>query len=151
MAWNLDSRLLLSLDEPLGDVMDRALPLAKAIRRREAGGKVRTLARLATAGFDVPEGFVLLPDHLTSQSQVSSAIAGLLDHGARWAVRSSAAVEDGTQRSWAGQFHTILNVAAADVPAVALEVAQSPASPVYSGSAEDGTLGSSPRRWCIGW
>jgi phosphohistidine swiveling domain-containing protein len=33
-----------------------------------------------------------------------------------WAVRSSAAVEDGHNRSWAGQFDTFLNVARVDVP-----------------------------------
>lgn len=34
-----------------------------------------------------------------------------------WAVRSSAAVEDGHDRSWAGQFDTFLNVPRADVAA----------------------------------
>jgi pyruvate,water dikinase len=113
--------------------MDRALPLSRARYRRDAGAKARTLARLAARGFDVPGGIVLLPRHLRTADSVASALSGLLPADDAWAVRSSAAVEDGAARSWAGQFHTVLDVPSERVPTAALEVAGSAAPAVYDG------------------
>lgn len=112
--------------------MDRALPLSRARYRRDAGAKARTLARLAARGFDVPEALILLP-RLTTPDHVDRALVGLLPAGDLWAVRSSADVEDGTARSWAGQFRTVLDVPSERVPTAALEVARSAAPAVYDG------------------
>lgn len=68
------------------------------------GGKARTLAELAQAGFPVPE-FVCLPCDL------DEAIQQL---GTPLVVRSSASVEDGKSVSFAGQFKSFLNLVSAE-------------------------------------
>jgi rifampicin phosphotransferase len=83
-----------------------------------AGGKGSTLARLAQAGYPVPDGLVILPpafdgDELTPAAweQVRDALARLQAKGAQsFAVRSSALSEDSSQASFAGEFETILDV-----------------------------------------
>lgn len=70
------------------------------------GGKTRGLAALVAAGFEVPEGFVALPE-----AGAEKIIAAYRRLGTgRVAVRSSAAEEDSQHLSYAGQFETILNV-----------------------------------------
>jgi phosphohistidine swiveling domain-containing protein len=89
--------------------------------RAAAGGKAYQCARLRHAGFAVPDGLVVLA-HATDED-----IARLPDEywfdeqpaGAVYAVRSSAADEDGEEQSFAGLHETRLNVARTDVvPAV---------------------------------
>lgn len=83
-----------------------------------AGGKGSTLARLAQAGYPVPNGLVILPsafdgDELTPAAweQVRDALARLRAGRAQsFAVRSSALSEDSAQASFAGEFETILDV-----------------------------------------
>lgn len=59
-----------------------------------------------------------LPDNVRAMLQDALAAAGLQD--VPLAVRSSAAAEDGAQRSYAGQFDSVLNVRGADGVAYAL-------------------------------
>ena len=82
-----------------------------------AGGKAFRCAQMRQAGLPVPDGFVLL----AGSAQAANAIVELRDHLLRWppssrfAVRSSAIDEDGTQHSFAGMHETLLNVAPDDV------------------------------------
>ena len=84
-----------------------------------AGGKGGTLARLAQAGYPVPDGFLILPsafadDQLTESAwaQTREKLAALRTHNGRtaFAVRSSALSEDSAQASFAGEFETVLDV-----------------------------------------
>ncbi|WP_158266263.1 PEP/pyruvate-binding domain-containing protein [Allosphingosinicella deserti] len=85
------------------------------------GGKAGALARLDSAGFDVPPFFTIVgtPD----PSALASALAAL--GAGPYAVRSSGLQEDGAAHSHAGQFESILNVGPADVPAAVERVAAS--------------------------
>ncbi|WP_150461155.1 PEP/pyruvate-binding domain-containing protein [Nesterenkonia ebinurensis] len=91
------------------------LPLSK-VTRANAGSKATMLGALRHEGLPVPDGFVVPDDYGPSGSAVESslrdAVAGEL---ARWgdpvvAVRSSAASEDGTGASAAGQYQSIIGV-----------------------------------------
>jgi pyruvate,water dikinase len=78
------------------------------------GTKAATLAKLAAAGFAVPDGVVITT--AVSTADLDAAVGTVLDHfgDATLAVRSSAVDEDGTLASYAGQFETVLNVRGAD-------------------------------------
>lgn len=82
-----------------------------------AGGKAAALDRLVQLGFAVPAFFVI--DAVTaaqgSALDLQDAL-GRLGPGP-YAVRSSGREEDGAAHSHAGQFLSLLNVAADDVPA----------------------------------
>jgi pyruvate,water dikinase len=76
------------------------VPLAEADR---SGGKAAGLRWLIEHGFTVPAGVVLNdPD--------ADGLADWLSTGQRYAVRSSASVEDSPAHSFAGQFATVLDV-----------------------------------------
>lgn len=79
----------------------------------ELGGKGRALAELGLAGFQVPPWFAVPPDHEVGAEELAAALAKL--GGRRFAVRSSAAAEDGAEHSFAGQFSTFLEVPAEGV------------------------------------
>ncbi|HEX2190787.1 MAG TPA: PEP/pyruvate-binding domain-containing protein [Longimicrobiaceae bacterium] len=102
-----------------------------------AGGKAFNLARLAATGVRVPRWVVVgteaferfgaraaaadsLPGELADELAETLRAAGL--DGVRLAVRSSAASEDGAEASFAGQFDTVLGVAADDPRALAAAV-----------------------------
>ena len=70
------------------------------------GGKARGLARLHAAGFGVPKGFVATPEARKQDILMAYRRLG----AGRVAVRSSAPEEDSSDRSYAGQFDTFLNV-----------------------------------------
>lgn len=114
------------------------------------GGKASTLAHLAQAGFPVLPGVVLLPQafwdslHLCNGEALTLGNYRLPIHlapavmaevqqcletwgmpGQRWAVRSSAVAEDGTQQSYAGQLETVLGVELAELESAILKVWQS--------------------------
>ncbi|MDB5175506.1 MAG: hypothetical protein JWM81_364 [Candidatus Saccharibacteria bacterium] len=77
-----------------------------------AGGKAAALAKMMQAGFNVPEGFVLLATDL--DATVPALKEQLLDRfdqlaATYVAVRSSALNEDGVDAAWAGQLDTFLN------------------------------------------
>ncbi len=76
------------------------------------GGKAASLGRLARVGFPVPAAAVIPAD--VADGDIAAAAAELADRfaGARLAVRSSGLSEDLADASFAGQFETILDVAA---------------------------------------
>lgn len=92
--------------------MSPFLPLCEA--DASCGPKAAVLGRLARAGLAVPDGFVL-PFGVGAGWE--RALPGVLDRlgGSRFAVRSSALAEDGPEASFAGQFHTSLDVPSAAV------------------------------------
>ena len=78
------------------------VPLAEADQSH--GGKAASLRWLIEHGFTVPAGVVLSdPD--------ADGLAAWLSTAQRYAVRSSASVEDSPAHSFAGQFSTVLDVA----------------------------------------
>ncbi|MGH6951142.1 MAG: PEP/pyruvate-binding domain-containing protein, partial [Vitreimonas sp.] len=97
-----------------------------------AGAKAAALARLSRT-FDVPPFFVILPTAFSpsglrqaAREQVAAALARLGNE--LYAVRSSAAEEDGSLHAHAGQYVTELDVAAGDVFDAALRVWRSGSS-----------------------
>ncbi len=71
------------------------------------GGKAAHVLWLLTNGFRVPETWVIPPGASTDRT---GTVESWLPDDGPWAVRSSAAVEDGAESSYAGQFATILDV-----------------------------------------
>jgi phosphohistidine swiveling domain-containing protein len=108
-------------------------------RAARAGRKACRLGEALRRGIRVPDGFVVLPDEpLPTPGELEAALAALASpspspsllasgsplsaplppgRGARFSVRSSAALEDQVDRSAAGLFLSLLDVAAADVGA----------------------------------
>lgn len=80
------------------------------------GGKAAALSRLVMLGFDVPAFFAIDPTSVANGTSINYVDALGQLGGGPYAVRSSGREEDGTAHSHAGQFLSILNVAAADVP-----------------------------------
>ncbi len=94
---------------------------AEALEAAVAGGKAAALARLAQAGFPVPPFFVLTGAFLgDADARLAEALAQL--GPGPYAVRSSGVQEDGAAASHAGQYLTMLKVAAQDVAAAAIQV-----------------------------
>ncbi len=94
LAVGVSAAGLVSLDDPAAEASART------------GNKAATLAMLRRAGFRVPPGVVVTAD---AALDTLAKVPDLLGAGP-WAVRSSSSVEDGQERSFAGQFETILNV-----------------------------------------
>ncbi len=83
-----------------------------------AGRKAEHLAWLAHQGFTVPPGWVI--PHGSDDADLRGALDRRLDPTASYAVRSSADVEDGSVRSFAGQFRSVLDVRGAEAVARAI-------------------------------
>ncbi|MFO0573646.1 MAG: PEP-utilizing enzyme [Polyangia bacterium] len=109
-------------------------------RAAAAGRKACRLGEALRRGLRVPDGFVVLPDEpLPTPAQLEAALVALVPApsagagpgvappgpGARFAVRSSAALEDQADRSAAGLFCSRVDVAAADVAAALAAVRES--------------------------
>ncbi|MHA7264518.1 PEP/pyruvate-binding domain-containing protein [Arthrobacter sp. TMN-37] len=96
------------------------------------GAKAATLGRLSRAGVTVPDGFVV-PDVAAGGWERELPLALEQLGGSRFAVRSSAAGEDSTGASFAGQYLTLLDVSAPDlVQAVRQVAASGPAAAAYA-------------------
>lgn len=77
------------------------------------GGKAQSLGALKSAGFTVPDGFVIVTDNYSKEKRtLATAIHLHFDalNAPYVAVRSSAANEDGSQAAWAGQLESFLNI-----------------------------------------
>jgi rifampicin phosphotransferase len=93
-------------------------PLSNATSLEQHGGKAVQLAKLVSNGFNVPKAYVLSSDDLTrlfdsvKSDLTTTELLRLSPLHARtlYAVRSSASLEDGQQQSYAGIFHTELQV-----------------------------------------
>ncbi|GAB4518175.1 MAG: hypothetical protein Tsb0020_36770 [Haliangiales bacterium] len=101
---------------------DYVLPLAGLTRAPleidRIGGKAAGLARLMAAGVPVPPGWVITADVSALAAPAQEAVlaelaARLRGLGGRFAVRSSAAMEDGASGAAAGVFESRLGVAPA--------------------------------------
>ncbi|HTL83288.1 MAG TPA: PEP/pyruvate-binding domain-containing protein [Bacteroidia bacterium] len=102
-----------------------------AARKNSFGGKADGLLFLRSNGFSVPSFYII--DHLTiKEIKKDNALAELLvsewleenknNAGKLWAVRSSAEVEDGKERSFAGLFRTILNCETSSIAGAVLHI-----------------------------
>jgi phosphohistidine swiveling domain-containing protein len=92
--------------------------LADAKETEAFGGKAVNLGTMLRAGLPVLSGFVAGLDAFDKNGQLKSAARQeisrrLIDK--KYAVRSSATVEDASNASWAGQFETFLNVELKDI------------------------------------
>lgn len=86
----------------------------------EVGGKAASLGEVLAAGGRVPDGVVLTTAAagLTADERRSLLRTAARDLAATpFAVRSSAISEDGTERSYAGIYETVLNVSADELSA----------------------------------
>lgn len=100
-----------------------------AIGPQLVGTKAATLARLASRGFRVPEGFVVTTaacGRITVTGRIPDELwATVLSHldqlgGGPVAVRSSGTAEDLGEASYAGQYETVLGVESPDELAAAI-------------------------------
>ncbi len=109
----------------------RPVPLKDPALPQGLGGKVGGLRWLADHGFPVPATWVL-PAPEGDGDDVAAALAPVIDPSRRYAVRSSANVEDGGAISYAGQFVSRLDVTGLDavVDAVVAVVASASADGV---------------------
>ena len=112
--------------------MSRPVPLGRRVVASRHGGKAAGLARLARLGHPVPPGWVVPAD-----MPLEVAGRALADHVAegRWAVRSSASVEDGRHHSYAGQFATVLDVVGPDAVVEAIAHVRASRAEAYGDSA----------------
>ena len=86
----------------------------------EVGGKAANLGELLAAGVRVPDGVVLTAGaaDMTAEERRSLLLDAGRDLGAGpFAVRSSGISEDGSERSFAGMYESVLNVAADELAA----------------------------------
>ena len=86
------------------------------------GSKAATLARLLTAGIVVPDGFVVPANVKADADSISAMLSDMAERdqpiectSGLFACRSSFAGEDGGTRSYAGIFHSVVNVSPTDI------------------------------------
>src|SRR5207237_1353736 len=106
------------------------LPLDACAGRSDVGGKAGTLARMRAAKMVVPDGTVLLHGEGVGETALAAELARL--GGDRFAVRSSASLEDAAGGSAAGLFTSVIGVPAAEVARAVAEVRASLSSPALT-------------------
>lgn len=123
--------------------MSHLIDLSQGKQPSDSGEKALNLHWLIQQGFRVPPTYVLpfsvYADYRRRPKEtlieIAGLLAGALDPGASYAVRSSANLEDSHQYSFAGQFQTYLSVRGVDETLKAVEkvwrAAQSPAVQAY--------------------
>lgn len=97
-------------------------PLAERRQPGELGAKAFHLRQLVEKGFAIPATWVVscaayrryLQNDLEFIPHLRAELAQRLDPGREYAVRSSANIEDSLERSFAGQFKTLLNLRGVD-------------------------------------
>jgi pyruvate,water dikinase len=100
--------------------------LDAAAAEPQAGAKAQTLARARAAGVAVPDGIVLLPGEEIDEKAIVAALSKIApDEKTRFAVRSSADVEDRADASAAGVFESVLEVSLASIVGAIERVRQS--------------------------
>ncbi|MGD9047327.1 MAG: PEP/pyruvate-binding domain-containing protein, partial [Anaerolineae bacterium] len=121
------------------------LSLQNAGKNRRIGRKAQNLRFLAARGFSVPKTYVCTWDayarYVEDDIQVLEALRreleAKLDAGTKYAIRSSANLEDGLDSSFAGQFKSILDAqSTSEILQAILAVwatTQSPAVQAYLG------------------
>lgn len=86
---------------------------------QHVGGKAKGLSFLISNGLTIPEFYVIdfesVKSIFSDENQLDTAIANWatenqISDNTLWAVRSSAADEDGSKKSFAGQFTSVLNL-----------------------------------------
>ncbi len=92
--------------------------------REVLGGKAVGIQRLRAVGLPVPETWVIPAGEAVQDHE----LRGLLRFASRWAVRSSAALEDDARHSFAGIFTSELDVPATDLGAAITRVRSSAGS-----------------------
>ncbi|MFT5716088.1 MAG: phosphohistidine swiveling domain-containing protein [Oleiphilaceae bacterium] len=88
----------------------------------KCGGKGKVLAELFQLGFSVPQGFIIFPEAFHNDSLIDEAWLKIKESYyslkklgySNVAVRSSSAVEDSIESSYAGEFESILNISDED-------------------------------------
>jgi rifampicin phosphotransferase len=111
----------------------RFVPLGglSAADQQHSGAKAYNCARLAQAGFPVPDGLVVLSGASDAEIAALAAHPWFDAQGdeARFAVRSSGIGEDGAGESFAGIHQTLLDVHRADVSTAVIECRASALAP----------------------
>jgi rifampicin phosphotransferase len=85
----------------------------------EVGGKAANLGELMAAGVRVPDGIVLTAAAFGMTSEERRSLlreSGTDLGGGLFAVRSSGIAEDGSERSFAGMYESVLDVPADEIP-----------------------------------
>ena len=119
------------------NIKSKALLTAESITKKEQqiiGGKAKHLHLLQQLGLNVPK-WVVLPYTKTAVltgaslnhflNDISEEVQAYFGADKKFAVRSSAIQEDGINHSFAGQFHTELNVDVEDLPGAIIKVLNS--------------------------
>ena len=102
--------------------MEHLIDLENRKPPQSIGNKALNLKRLAEIGVRIPETFVVnwdaycryLEDDVKLVDELRRELSHKLNSGALYAVRSSANIEDSLERSFAGQFKSVLNVQGVD-------------------------------------
>ncbi|KPL76030.1 hypothetical protein ADN00_11760 [Ornatilinea apprima] len=97
-------------------------PIISARLDTKAGNKAKNLHALQKAGYQIPKTWVCnwsaferyQANDISVIEELKTELEGICEPGKRYAVRSSANVEDDINQSFAGQFKTVLDVDSAD-------------------------------------
>ena len=77
---------------------------------KKVGNKAKNLKILKDAGFAVPNFIVFSPDDMCKTKKIKEELRRFVRSNKSYAVRSSGTLEDTADLSFAGQYHTALNV-----------------------------------------